>query len=377
VTSTRFFPQAQGNLTRKRNTKENMERNMGKKNKNKIKKKNIRKVDINEDKLAELSEFYKTVFLSDVDQENQDIQKEVRAKRNCKPHPEIDTAPEDFNTDHDDSHITTITCVPVHYRIPSSSVKGIKDSIVFGVLSGDKHRRDVVRETWAKDSSTFFITAGDWKSIEDEYNEYGDMIWIDMEDQYRAQSYKPRKGALTFKTSVFFIAMYEHVVKESPDVEQFFKTDDDSYINKQFLIQEIERMSKEIDIDYWGHCKGQQRAIRYELDKWYDSFLAYPYTYYPTFCVGAGFMVSPKFLDCMVGEGEIGKIPYMVNEDVFTGSVAERCNIEPASLYQTGKEMTLWFDKNLPDLNSEYSVIHEVKNPEKMFTLHENYAQKD
>ena len=71
---------------------------------------------------------------------------------------------------------------------------------MFGILSGDKNRRNVIRNTWADGQAHFFILAGDWKNVKDEYNEFGDILWIDQPESYKINEFAPRKGALTFKS---------------------------------------------------------------------------------------------------------------------------------------------------------------------------------
>lgn len=281
--------------------------------------------------------------------------------------------PEGFEgTDHIDSHITTLSCVPVHYRIPTSSIQGIENSMVYGVLSPDekgKARRDSIRKTWGKGNTLFFIVSGPWDAIEEEYIDSRDLMWVEQTELFRDQvsDISPRKGALTFKSEAYFVAMHDLVVKQNPGVKYFFKTDDDCYINVKSLEYEIQEESKRDPIDYWGECHDHEKPIRNPLTRYYVSFLDYPYTYYPKFCTGPGYVVSPKFLRCAVGEGHIQNVPYLTNEDGATGLLAEKCGMEP--------KVSTWITLERQirdDFGIRVSVQHNVFTEELMIELHES-----
>lgn len=315
------------------------------------------------DPIEDLSEFYNTVFNRGVTEEFRDIQRKVRIISDCEAKPDIDTAPEDFDgVDHVDSHVATISCVPTHYRIPSLSTNDIKDTMVFGILSLNRSRRDVIRDTWGDGKRIFFLVAGNWGDIEDEYNEFGDMIWTDMLDRYRIDEFDPRHGALTTKTSIFLYAMHTHVLKENPDIKYIFKTDDDSYVDKIQLEREIGGMG---EVNYWGNCREGLTPIRDENNRWYASFRSYPYTTFPPYCQGSGYVMSTKFLDCAVGEGNIETMPYNVNEDVFAGLLAERCDMSP-NLWS----LSTVHEQIRENLDSSVAVQHNVPSDKTMLMLH-------
>jgi hypothetical protein len=114
---------------------------------------------------------YNTIFEEDVSDEISQVQKELRISQDCQPPPESET-PHRFptTTDHPDSIVATISCTRVHYRAPMNSFVKL-DSIVFGVLSNSRERRDSIRQTWAQGNSVFFIVAGNWDLVEAEYYE--------------------------------------------------------------------------------------------------------------------------------------------------------------------------------------------------------------
>lgn len=321
------------------------------------------------DPIEELSQFYTTVFDEQISDEMEEIQREVRLHRKCVAHPELDTAPEDFvGADHVDSHITTVACVPVHYRIPSQSVENINDPLVFGILSGDKNRRNVIRNTWADGRAHFFILAGDWENVEEEYNEFGDILWVDQPESYKINEFAPRKGALTSKSGVMLSAMYNQIVKQNHKVEHMFKVDDDCYVDVPFLIDKIEKKSKEVKVDYWGHCPEKTIPFRVERHQWYAAVHDYPFTHFPHYCLGGhGYVYSSKFLECTVGEGHLEDSVYSVNEDVFVGTLAEKCGFTPPSDHI---HTELYLKK---ERDWRTAVQHEVKSADDMTFFHDQF----
>jgi len=94
--------------------------------------------------------------------------------------------------------------------------------------------------------------------------------------------------------------MYNQVVKQNPNVEYFFKTDDDVYVDVKGLKQRLIEQSERKPVDYWGACYKKLKPHRGETTRWFVSQKNYPFTYYPKFCIGSGYIVSPKLLECAV-----------------------------------------------------------------------------
>ena len=119
-------------------------------------------------------------FEEDVTEEIEQLQQEVRIRRECKPNPDIRKDMFYTTTEHPDSVVTTISCEPVHYRIPQDSIENIDDSFVFGVLSGGSDgpaRRASIHNTWGRDSPIFIIVAGNWtEMVKEEYNTHRDIL---------------------------------------------------------------------------------------------------------------------------------------------------------------------------------------------------------
>ena len=316
----------------------------------------------------------------DVSQDIQDIQTEVRIHQDCTMPDELDFKHFFTNTDHPDSVTTTISCKAVHYRLPRDIAPAIRDSIVFGVLSGGpagKARRNSIRNTWGHGSPVIFIVAGNWSHIKKEYNDHRDILWVDQREIYRNEQFNPTSGALTFKTEAFLTTMYNQVVKQNPNVEYFFKTDDDVYVDVKGLKQRLIEQSERKPVDYWGACYKKLKPHRGETTRWFVSQKNYPFTYYPKFCIGSGYIVSPKLLECAVGQGHIERVKYLTNEDGAVGLLAERCGIEPSTFHQPfphqiSTELRIREDLNKDDLMKNTIVQHNVKTEEDMLAMHES-----
>lgn len=111
------------------------------------------------------------------------------------------------------------------YRYPSTlsnAIEGRDDApaIVVGVLSAPDNfnARHSIRETWASkhEGRAFFLVAGPWESpIINEFEVFGDLLWLDMEEDY---------SSITYKVQAFLHAVDTHL----DSYDDFLKTDDDS-----------------------------------------------------------------------------------------------------------------------------------------------------
>jgi len=320
--------------------------------------------------------------------------------------------------DHKDQlQSTTVSCHDVQYRIHSSSFHG-DEEIIIGVLSGaggsGPSRRMSVRDTWAdpnadytfsdhnfdnrdgKDTDgkerngknkikdgrikVFFLVAGPWEQIRDEYDKYGDLIWINEEEIYQGED-----SVLTYKTQSFIRIVYNVVLElELRQLKYIFKTDDDSYVHVNNLYTELieneneyspitleveangadggspkEVLQQKKERDFWGWCQLKKFAPKRDASvKWPVSYELYPEPMYPRYCQGAGFALSRRFIECAAGLGSssssysssssssqhhngrydnaldgdispIANLRFMPFEDVSMGMIAERCNVTP------------------------------------------------
>jgi hypothetical protein len=221
----------------------------------------------------------------------------------------------------------------------------LPNDIVIGVLSAASGsgptRRNYIRSTWAQElpNGVFFLVAGPWKDIEDEFTRYRDMIWIDEEEVYQGE-----QSVLTYKTISFFTILHRFALSEDKGgFHHAIKTDDDSYVNvkkfKEFLANkdaeddndEEEELSSQYD--YLGQCpQFQVKPSRDKKNKWPVTYTTYPEPSFPLYCQGAGFGLSRKLLSCAVDQGHIEKFRYMPFEDVSIGLLAERCGYKPTMI---------------------------------------------
>ena len=228
-----------------------------------------------------------------------------------------------------------------------------------------KDRRDSIRNTWAIGHSVFFIVAGPWEDIEEEYDEYEDLIWVDQGEIYTSTS-----GGLTFKSYVFLGAMYDKVREANPHVEYFFKTDDDVYVDMVELTKALGSETNDGEpLDYWGTCFDELIPQR-GPGKWFVSYKTYPFAYFPPYCIGLGYAISERFLDCAVRDGHLEKVRFIPNEDTAVGMLAERCNMEFPDRNSGDKRNHLTWDEEKPLTMNGKIIQHNVKRPEHMLGFH-------
>jgi len=243
------------------------------------------------------------------------------AFKNCTKHT-VKLAPP-----HPDQENITLSCHTLSYRMPSISSS---EKILIGVLStasGDgPGRRKSIRETWGQKHSVFFLVAGPWEDIAQEYDENKDLIWIDEEEVYDGE-----KSVLTYKTLAFVKIVYNLSTNNNLGIQYAFKTDDDSFINVVYLNEYLLKTEREEEYNYWGWCMRKMfKPLRGGNDKWAVSTKLYPEPRYPRYCQGAGFALSWKFISCAAGPSNyIDNARFMPFEDVAMGLVAQRCGIIP------------------------------------------------
>ena len=226
---------------------------------------------------------------------------------------------------HPETGFTIISCRNIHYRAPIPELMNGDYSIVVGVLSGAGGKgplhRNSIRATWASErKGIYFIVAGPWEAIEEEYNKYRDLIWIEEDEVYEGE-----ESVLPFKTEVFI-----HIAnKYSSGFDYLFKTDDDSYVD----VNKLDKYLSKHSYNYWGCCTEDYiRPLRHPSRKWHITFDLYPEDLYPRYCQGAGFAMSKKFVDCITSN--LKKFRYNPFEDVSIGLLSERCRVKPVTDYE-------------------------------------------
>ena len=189
-----------------------------------------------------------------------------------------------------------------------------EEQVIVGVLSrpGNVRQRNLVRELWAHGhSNVFFIVGGNWTTdMEQEFSQYGDLIWMHSRETYRR---------IVFKT----LALYNAFGRNLRNYRHLLKTDDDSYVR----LGAIEALSagKHKNISYWGQCKSGGKVLREEGHRWYVSPTTFRNDTYPPYAMGGGYALSQDFVHCAMEKGAtIRTIPI---EDAHTGILAQACGI--------------------------------------------------
>lgn len=290
-------------------------------------------------------------------------QKEVRIRQDCVEQDDKELA----ISNHQDSRYIQVSCKTVHYRARSSSLENIDENVVIGVVSRASNikQRKSIRETWASGTSNvFFIVAGPWDDIKQEYSEYRDLIWVDQEEVFISAT-----SGVIFKTSAFLYSMHEQVMQANPHIQHFFKTEDDVYINLHELYNVLENERKGSEpLDYWGTCYDDLRPHRWKGSESFMTFMTYPFAFYPPYCIGIGYVISTKFLDCAVGGNHLARVRHMPYEDIAVGMLAERCGISFPNI--NDKRNHFHWDQNKPATMTGKILQHNVKTPEHMKDHH-------
>ena len=235
-----------------------------------------------------------------------------------------------------DSGTVIVSCKRIKFRAPLNSFHNDDQGIITGVLSSaggvGPSRRKSIRSTWAsKHKAIFFLVAGPWEDIQQEYEDCGDLIWIDEEEVYDGE-----RSVLTLKTYSFFAIAYAAMSKYDYSYSHIFKTDDDSYLNLDTLYKELQvddlgyTKDRKNTHDFFGQCQLKYPKVHREEEyKWPIRNETYPEPWFPRYCQGAGFAISKKFLTCAIQQSHVANIRFMPFEDVAVGMVAERCNVVP------------------------------------------------
>lgn len=207
------------------------------------------------------------------------------------------------------------------YHYPSNSFLSSPEedgpTLITGVLSAawNRNRRQAIRDTWAKHyrnpMRVFFVVAGSWEEIEEEFVEHGDLLWLDAEEDV---------ASVTYKTQMFFAAVDTHFER----YDYIFKTHDDAYVG----VHEIHDIIREYEPHYWGHCVDEVTLRTPDRDSSHLRYVsqdAYSQDLYPTWASEEGYLLSAHFNACAVSLLEDS--PFIPMDGVSTGILAEKCHI--------------------------------------------------
>ena len=263
-----------------------------------------------------------------------------------------------------------VSCKRIRFAAEAGSFVG-KSGVIVGVLSTSENFRwrNVIRSTWAAENTVFFVIAGSWDDIEEEYHRYKDIIWIDMEDSFRL---------ITYKTSMFFQVVNMMASELNLTYSHALKTDDDSYVAIGRLEQLVTE-EKPTTIDYWGYSDMKYvKPLRNLKSRYYVSLDQYPEPYYPPYVAGAAILLSHKTVECVTDEMQNAR--FLDMEDAFIGIVTARCGVIPThselvKVYRGSVGLSRWTttgNKTLQVTMKGKIIQHRILNPEDMIAHHES-----
>jgi hypothetical protein len=263
-----------------------------------------------------------------------------------------------------DLEIGTIT-----YRVPRQTVEYLNQNtrsskaasrILTGVLSYERNKRDTVRNTWARnhDKQVWFVVAGtNWSTIEHEFMEQQDLLWVNVSESYRG---------ITSKVQGLFAAIHQQITQ----YEYILKTDDDSYVRLNNLVASTRPGGNHENSTYWGACNFQNSIIRKEGHKWQlpDEFLP-GLDFYPPYAYGAGYVLKRSMVQCLLAK--MKDIHVMPIEDAYVGAVLQLCN---ATCDDDHASFLPWYYMSFTDDSKPrtWVLLHELKRESSMLRVHEN-----
>jgi len=159
-----------------------------------------------------------------------------------------------------------VSCLSIKFKVNRQAFQthGNQWNVIVGVLSSSSNaeRRKVIRSTWAKRrSGIFFVVAGSWEDISKEFQTFGDLIWINIEEDYHK---------ITYKSAAFYAILDRVTLELDVDYEYALKTDDDSYVALDRIEMFLEHQRhKGIKSDYIGKCNTDVGPIRDNSHKYY------------------------------------------------------------------------------------------------------------
>lgn len=157
----------------------------------------------------------------------------------------------------------------------------------------------------------------DAEKLEEEIDQFGDIIMGDFIDSYRN---------LTLKT----VMGYQWLTSHCREAQFVVKTDDDVFVNIFKLTEEIDSLSPAdvISSKIWGAIHFDENTVTDVLNRFYASPIDFPNGKFPEHCAGIGYLTVIGVIDRIVDE--ISKSftgDLCTHEDVFiTGIVPKRIN---------------------------------------------------
>ncbi|XP_046557968.1 beta-1,3-galactosyltransferase 5-like [Haliotis rubra] len=189
-------------------------------------------------------------------------------------------------------------------------------------------RRNALRETWlspyinntSKVRYLFLLGLSEYVAsdaiIQQENTVYKDILQGDFLDDYHNLTYKTLMG-LTWAAN------------HCKEAKLIIKVDDDVWLNIPTLLQLLNYNLHSFSVG--GKCLHNSLPIRNPDSKWYASLQSYPEAYFPPFCAGPGYVISPKTAAKIL---EVSKnVPYFHLEDVYVGMCIQKLGQRTKTIY--------------------------------------------
>ena len=222
-----------------------------------------------------------------------------------------------------------------------------------------RETRDTIRNTWAFNRSqhVWYVVAGNWSEIEEEFYQYNDLLWLDDVEDYRG---------ITAKAQVLLAAIHKHV----RNYEYILKTDDDSYVRMNNLLDSIEPGQKHHQVDYFGHCSYDNPIIRDPKHRWFlPETLLEGRSMYPAHGLGAGYVLRKNLVNCVVQNFD--KVKVLPIEDAYIGAIVETCggNCTDDAPNFLPYDWNRWTDSYR---NASWILLHEIHEHKDLQKVHED-----
>ncbi|XP_050429402.1 beta-1,3-galactosyltransferase 6-like [Adelges cooleyi] len=192
---------------------------------------------------------------------------------------------------------------------PASVVGRTKYTVLVVVVSAVKNhdRRDAIRETWARADQNvrvLFALSKD-QSLYDEKLLYGDIVEVNVPDEYRLLSKK-------LLESLILISSY--------NFQYLLKCDDDTFVDLPKVVGELEGMPK--NKLYWGYFNGIANVKKF--GKWKEDEWSLCDKYLP-YALGGGYVLSNDLVTYIVNNRDY--LSLFISEDVTVGAWLAPLNI--------------------------------------------------
>lgn len=193
--------------------------------------------------------------------------------------------------------------------------------ILVSSAPGNFDRRSLIRQTWGAANShdqwrTFFLL-GQIRNqklsdlLETEAKGYGDIIRGDYYEHYWNQSFKIEMG-------------FEWAARYC-NFSFLLKADDDVYVNTKDLTLLLQNPSTPLKRLYMGKVQFRAKVRRY--GKFNVSKEEYSGSTYPSYCSGAGYVLSNDIVQCLIPLFDMKK-PFRI-DDIYVGLVVSKLGISP------------------------------------------------